>query len=995
MPLTDEQLRDIVAELVSRPGHEKVRVLVHRLLVEGLGAPSTEVQFERPIPEVRGRLDALLGQTVFEFKRDLRAERQEAETQLQRYLSQREAETKLRYVGIAIDGAEFAPYELRAGKLAPLQSYRPAKDNPRELLVWLDTVVNVRPELPADPDTVRAELGRSSVAYERAYARLSELWEAVRDHPEVQVKRRLWGNFLAMVYGSHIEGDDLFLQHTYLTIVAKTMATSVLDVQFTSPAELLSGKPLADIGVHGAVESDFFDWVLEAPGSEDLIMRIARQVARFRLQAVEHDVLKGLYESLIDPDQRHDLGEYYTPDWLAARVCDRAIDRPLEQRVLDPACGSGTFLFHAVRRFLAAAEATGLPNREGLARCTKQVLGVDVHPVAVLIARATYLMAIGQERLRGDRTELSIPVYLGDSLQWNTRGMLVERDVLIEVPDGPVLHFPASVAGDPGRFDRTVDAMLQYSEMVASPDALAAWLAREVQAEPKEVATLTETYRVLHELRRGGRDHIWGYVARNLSRPIWLSSTGQKADVVVGNPPWLSYRYMARKMQEQFRQECQERGLWAGGKVATHQDLSAYFFARCVELYLQPGGRIAFVMPYAALNRQQFRGFRRGWFGRHGRRHAAPPLASVRFEEAWAFDERVQPLFPVPACVLFARRDEPAKLPETVRAYRGTLPRRDASPAEADAALQEEVVPWPPEAEAEEGSPYRERFRQGATMVPRKLCVVERVDTGWLGGNPAAPLVKSRRTRQEKPPWRDLSPLRGPVEAVFLRPLYLGESVAPFRLLTPVLAVVPWDPTAGRLLDAADAQLAGYPHLARWLQTAEGLWADHGQPGMTLVEWFDYYRKLSAQFPVPTIRVLYAASGTLPAAAITRDERAVIEHGLYWAPTDDELEARYLIAVLNSHTLRQRIATMQAKGQWGARHFDKLPFAVLIPKFNGGDALHRDLAAAAEHAEQVAAAVALPQGLHFVRARQRIRDALQTNGIAGHIDALVARLIGA
>ena len=35
-------------------------------------------------------------------------------------------------------------------------------------------------------------------------------------------------------------------------------------------------------------------------------------------------MLKALYESLIDPAQRHDLGESYTPDWLAAKVVARA-----------------------------------------------------------------------------------------------------------------------------------------------------------------------------------------------------------------------------------------------------------------------------------------------------------------------------------------------------------------------------------------------------------------------------------------------------------------------------------------------------------------------------------------------------------------------------------------------------------------------------------------------------------------------------------------------
>ena len=77
--LTAEVLNETVVELASRPGHEKVRALLYRLLVDGLGAASREIDFEKPVPEVNGRIDALLGRTVFELKSDLRRERRDAE----------------------------------------------------------------------------------------------------------------------------------------------------------------------------------------------------------------------------------------------------------------------------------------------------------------------------------------------------------------------------------------------------------------------------------------------------------------------------------------------------------------------------------------------------------------------------------------------------------------------------------------------------------------------------------------------------------------------------------------------------------------------------------------------------------------------------------------------------------------------------------------------------------------------------------------------------
>jgi SAM-dependent methyltransferase len=878
--------------------------------------------------------------------------------------------------------------------------FAPSKDAPRALLIWLDAAISVREDLPPEPDTVRRELGRDSLAYEIASFRLAELWQEVGHKPEMRLKRQLWAGLLERVYGTAVDDDSLFFQHTYLTVVAKAMAVHVLGAGMPSPEELLNGQPFRDAAIDGAVESDFFDWVLTATDGAALVSRIAKQVARFRLADIQSDVLKGLYESLIDPEQRRYLGEYYTPDWLASRMCERAIDRPLDQRVLDPACGSGTFLFHGIRRFLGAAEASGLNNQDAVTRCCGQVLGVDIHPVAVLIARVNYLLALGEERLR-DRPQISIPVYLGDSLQWNTKGFLAEREVLIEVPDGPILEFPAAIASDPSVFDAVIQTMLSLSESYAEPEALRAWLQRTHPVDPSSEGILAETYNALRNLKKEGLNHIWGYVTRNLSRPVWLSSEGQRADVVIGNPPWLSYRYMNPSMQERFREECRRRGLWAG-QVAQQQDLSAYFFAVCAELYLKPTGRIAFVMPYAAMSRRQYAPFRTGVYGVRRRGGVDQVFAVVRFTEGWAFSDQVAPLFPVPSCVLFAenqanvRHADPQdrRRPSTVLAASGSLPRRDATPDEADAQLVWWEEPWPAERVGEtSGSAYSERFRDGAVVFPSVLLRVQRVHVGRLGDNPAAPLVESRRTRLEKRPWKDLQSLRGNVEAEFLRPLYLGETLAPFRLLHPLLAVIPWAEQASRLLDSQATQNAGYLNLARWMANAEQLWQQYGRGRRTLLEQMDYYGQLSAQFPVPLVRVVYGASGTLPVAAVLRDGSAVVEHKLYWAAADGG-EAYYLVGILNSETARSRVAHLQSRGQWGTRDFDKLMLGLPIPRFDPSQSLHRDLVKAAKRAEAVAAGVELREGIHFSTARRAIRRALSGDGISGRIDELVERLLG-
>ena len=910
MPLTEHELREVVTRLVSRPGHETVKASVYELLVSGLGAARSEVSFEQPVPEVRGRIDALLGRTVFEFKSDLRRERRDAEEQLARYLSDREAATGQRFIGIATDGATFQPYELRNDLLRGLPKYEPSVEKRDELLPWLRSVVAVSIDLLPHPEVVRAELGRESLAWQVARADLAEAWRELADQPEAQLKRQLWARLMERVYGVPLaqeqaehpeaaEANDLFFQHTYLSVVAKTMAVHVLGIGLPEPEDLLAGRPFQAAGIGGVVESDFFDWPLHSGGGAELVSRIARQTGRFRLGDIQTDVLKGLYESLVDPEQRHDLGEYYTPDWLAHRVCADVIDEPLQQRVLDPACGSGTFLFHAARRVLNAADQVGLPSNDALELTCRQVIGVDVHPLAVQIARVTYLLALGEERLSGRSRPINIPVYLGDSLQWNTRGFLAEQQVLIEVPgEKQMLEFPSEVAREPVLFDNVLTRMLELSEEDAGVRALSAWLDRTHHLSPGAADTLALTYDLLSELHRNRKDHIWGFVARNLVRPVWLSQEDQKADVVIGNPPWLPYRFMSAETQERFQEECRRRGIWMG-QVAQQQDLSAYFFARSVELYLKPTGAIAFVMPYAALSRRQFHGFRSGFFGTRARRREEI-FAAVRFTNAWSMSDDVQPLFPVPSCVLFAEhsRGEGEGLPETVLAASGALPKRDASPLEAEQSLSWNVEPWPAQLEGRVRGGYASDFRAGAVVFPRVLFTVNRVGPGRFGANPETPIVESRRTNQEKLPWKTVASLRGNVEAQFVRPLYFGASIAPFRVLGPILSVIPWDETEGRLLDSDSARRSGFVDLGEWLAQAEQLLAEHGTGRRTLTEQLDYYGQLSAQFPVPPLRVVYTASGTLPAAELLKDPEGVVEHKLYWHAPESESEGLYLLAVL-------------------------------------------------------------------------------------------------
>jgi hypothetical protein len=272
------------------------------------------------------------------------------------------------------------------------------------------------------------------------------------------------------------------------------------------------------------------------------------------------------------------------------------------------------------------------------------------------------------------------------------------------------------------------------------------------------------------------------------------------------------------------------------------------------------------------------------------------------------------------------------------------------------------------------------------------LVIVNEVTQGRLGGNPTAPIVQGRVTNLDKKPWSELEPIRGPVEREFLRAVYLGESIAPYRILEPVTGVIPIEPTSNTLLDSGAAAGRGYTRLSSFLNEAETVWRANSKQARTFLEQIDFFGNLSGQLPIAPLRVVYTKTGTNLAATILRDQRGIVENGLYWTGTESEDEAHFLVAILNSETTRARAEKYQSTGQWGARHFDRVIFNLPIPKYSSSLALHAELANTAQQAERVAEAVPLRVGEHFTRARKNVRNAILDAGIATEIETLVSQL---
>ncbi len=952
----------------------------------------------------RRRIDVEVGSTVIEVKKDLRKGnvRTEAVGQLAGYVAARAKKLGARYVGVLTDGAEWLAFHLDGTDLREVTAHSvvPARPDVEGLLRWLEGVLATTHDIAPSPEEIRSRLGAGSSAHLLDRASLASLFKAHANSPAVLTRRRLWARLLETALGTQFEDrDDLFLNHTLLVNTADIIAHAVLGLAPESlpPRSILSGEAFDAADIHGVVEADFFDWVTEVPGGDAFIRTLARRLMRFDWSAIQHDVLKVLYESIITADVRKHLGEYYTPDWLAQKVVEETVPKPLETRVLDAACGSGTFLFHAVRRYVEAAIAEKTPVSRVVEGVTQSVVGMDLHPVAVGLARITYLLAFGTELLRHpERGRIRVPVFLGDSLQWrDSDDLFTPKELAVPISDSGQLfttekssfRFPNSLLEDAQRFDALVT---ELSDLATDrppgsiPPSIAGLLKRHTMSKQAQGIVET-TYQTLCGLHDDGRDHIWSYFIRNLVRPSWLTRSENKVDALVGNPPWLAYRFMPGPMQEVFKKLSETRGLWQGAKVATQQDLSVLFVVRIVERYLREGGRFGFVLPSAVLDRQQYAGFRKGTFG------TFPAAVRLAFDPPWDL-RRLRPhFFPIAASVAFGRVAHRANaMPQAGEVWLGRLPERNASWAEIESIVERKQPPK--RAAGAEASEYSERFRNGATIVPRVLFLVNQLDPGPLGLSAGNARIASARSANEKKPWKDLPPLEGVIEREFLFRVHLGETVLPYRTLTPRTAVLPI--TRKGKFYPGDPRILEYPRLAKWWAKAEAIWLENrSSDRLSLLEQLDYHGKLKFQFPLLQNRIVYSKSGMHLAAARIDDLRAVIDHKLYWGSVASVAEAHFLCAILNSAVVTARVRPLMSYGK-DERDIDKYVWQLPIPMFNREVKAHARLSELGRQAEAAIADLDLPDNVHFSAVRRRVREWLEQSDIGQEIEATVAKLLG-
>jgi hypothetical protein len=978
--------------------HDYLRSVFIDFARKSFNVDPVEVELEKGIKgtKLRGSIDALYQDIVFEFKRDLRIERDKGKEELERYL--RSLGNKQVYFGVLTDGFMFESYLLQDDGLVKIDEVNLGKLPTEDAFLWFDAFLFSEKELaPTSRDIVK-RFGDTSPVFNSSLHSLSRMLASAKDDPSCQVKFNEWDKLLAKAYGHSVARNELFLRHTYLSILVKLLAYAALfkkQPKGRQLPEIVTGRAFTNL--LNLAEEDFFCWTLSPSlGKEavELLRGLERHLMVYDLTKIDEDLLKELYENLVDRETKHDLGEVYTPDWLVELTL-REANFSKGKRLLDPACGSGTFLFTAIQLL----KEQGLYGASLVDEALQNIVGVDVHPLAVTISKVNYVLALTPDLSDYGKTVV-LPVYMADSLQAvePTGGELVS----IRAEGEQFFNIPRYMSADPASLDEIIDAMKRY---VSGPedvalDGFSAYL--ENQGHKDFVYLWRPNLRLMRKLVREGRDTIWAFILKNYYRPAYLRQ--HPFDIVAGNPPWLSYRYITDpSYQAEVKRLTFSYGLLSRKDIKLFAGIeeAALFFTLSADAYLKKGETIAFVMPRSVLTgakqHQCFQELLKGY--------QLPPMALEKVLDLGdpTKDKGVVPLFKVGSCVLIARKGGQAKQVERI-SVGGTLGRKNLRWIEAKQRLKlsrKQILPDKLFPSIPVPSPYLKDIKRGADIYPRCLWFVRPV-TSPYGINQERPILETNPEAEKtaKRPWRDIH-LQGEVEARYLYATMLGNQLLPFGFTRLSLAVLPAEdsPIGVSLVKKEAALVKGAWGLHAWLAQVETLWQERRKEHSPkdIYSRLNYQHLLTSQRLAGHYTALYNRAGTNLASSVvseacTEDMELsvagfVADTDTYAYQTKNETEAHYLCAFLNADYVNKAIKPFQTRGAWGERDIHRRPFEyVPIPRFDPKDEKHQKLAELSKQCHEKVAKLALT-GKSIGSLRNKVRQHLKEE--LADIDKLV------
>jgi SAM-dependent methyltransferase len=1007
----------IAAATPQRP-EGKLRELVAPLWEEYIRSKRIDLAFNPRDERIlaNGRADTVFNRLILEYKKPGvikpdNAKNRALISQVQGYiedLSKAERWKEERLLGVAFDGNYF----LYVRKVKRWIEEAPVPVNEKSVEQFLLTLEKLTSKAALIPDNLIRDFAIGAGARNALAANtVRAFYFALKDgyNERVKVFFEQWALQFAEVHGAienkKFDSKTLFESYgfkkqeqkdfdflafffaldTYYAVLMKLLAYQVVGFY---TLKNIAGLPLAEwetldsdalrgkleeleeggifhaLGIRNFLEGDLLSWYLN-DWSDDIERAIRDMIAhlnQYDPQTLEllpdetRDIFKRLYQFLVPKQIRHDLGEYYTPDWLADRCLNqlgygaKARDL-LKMRLLDPGCGSGTFPILAIKRAREHARLNNISPTETLQLITRNIVGFDLNPLAVIAARTNYLLAIA-DLLPHRKGEVTIPIYLCDSI--NPPRAKEQMD-LFDTSAG-IYTVTTSV----GSF-RIPNALVQRDliqkatnllEECAKKQLPVEKFAQRAQAELKldDLAVLSETYAKLLDLEQKGINGIWARIIKNAFAPLFMG----EFDFIAGNPPWVNWEALPQEYREATAPLWQKYNLFEHTGLrarlgSAKDDISVLMTYVAIDKYLKDKGKLCFVITQTLFKTKGGgEGFRRFQLGKNG-----TPFNVLQVDDMTdlqPFDSATNR-----TAVFLAQKGEKTKYPVDYTVWK----KKEKGAIGLDFSweeVQQKTLVRYLKAKSVDGT------SQGSwvTAKPKALQALEKAigDSdyraraglcGWFNSIYFVQIVEEKgnhwiiQNYQERAK-KEVTAVQAQVEKDLVFPCVRGRDIKKWIYEIQIYHLFPQDLDNPKHGLSPQKFQTKYPLTFEYFKRFEAELSDRngyqkylapsGEPFYAIYNVGTY---TLAPFKVCWLRV----SDDLTACVIPQG--VIPETNVTFVPFDDESDAHYFCAVLQSSIAKFiiGISSVSGTGSWGSPHILE---KVKIPKFDNKDRIHLDLA---------------------------------------------------
>lgn len=716
----------------------------------------------------------------------------------------------------------------------------------------------------------------------KSYIRFTELFSSDRDIIN-------WKDIFSNIYHDDKLDYGLYIKHNYLALICSL----ILNI-FNEMLNLITESVSIQIKQLNELIDTLYPCLINKksniPNYQMFQTQLLSQLRNFFKNAINKpgtiDLFNLLYQELIIPDRRHTLGEFYTPIPLVKLMV--AETYKIGNSVLDPACGTGTFLVEIID--LISKDNN---NFKKIKQYILHIYGIEINPLTAIVARLNIIQNLF-------------------SRYFHTL---------------------------------TIDNISEFAELLslASNNIITADFLME-----ESLFNQNATKIMVDFLKK------------------------RKIDLIIGNPPWLVINGInSLPYKSKLKDFARKYKIGTSTQNISNIEISSLFLAKSVKEYLSDAGRIFFITSAGIMTGSQndrvrsFSGlknvtiwkFDKDLFNIHN-------ICLYGEKSATDANSKFEVVVETKNCVEQPLSINPGKREIYIPAYIRNegdsnnilvgrlIPRSEfQNNGMNDLSFTKEEI-GTKNGMIQVSSVYKDKFRQGACLVPQNLLYcIPVINNNLSSKNLNTVLIEPDLSIQYKKygAWDFKAYDSAVVETEFIHFSAKSTDLIPFFLPYTNMLFIPvnifgdhnlseWYNNQKKLNKRFQPDLSLYKNVNTHYSMLSQIYYDNIKSGGSipdLIQNINHNNKLFNINQRSQLKLVYNGIGSIVKAAIIRGD-IIIDSSLYYMVPESEKEAYYLMGLLNAPIITSETKKRGSTGSNGSlRNIHKYPLESNILKYTG------------------------------------------------------------